>query len=444
MSREPTRIVILGGGFGGLYAAMRLDRTLARQDDVEVILVSRENFFLFTPLLHEVAASDLDPSHIVNPVRKLLRRVRFFHGEAGRIDFDRRVVHAGHGDGPHAHELPYDHLVIGIGAVTHDFGTPGVRERAFTMKSLADAMQLRGHLIRSLEEADFECACPEREQLLTVVVAGGGFAGIETAASIHDFRHVALRHYPNLRPEDLRMVVVHPGQVVLPELGEALGRYAQEKLRHRGVEILTGRKVAAFDDEGVRLDDGRVIPCQTLVWTAGTAPHPLVGTVPASKLRGRIATDAFLRVPGLPGVWAAGDAAAVPEDGRGAVSPPTAQHACRQGRILADNLTATVLGRSLRPFRFRTLGQLASLGRRTGVARVLGMRFTGFIAWWLWRTIYLMKLPRFEKKLRVALDWTLDLVFTKDLVQYLGRRTRTAPEAVPRAAEPAAVGEGAS
>ncbi len=423
---NPTRILILGGGFGGLATAMELDRSLARRPGVEITLVNGDNFSLFTPMLHEVAASDLDLTHIVNPIRKLLKRVGFFCGEVESIDLQRKLVAVWHGDDHHHHELPYDHLVIAMGSVTNFYGLPGLSERALTMKTLGDAIGLRNRIIANLEQADFECCADQRRHLLTFVVAGGGFAGVETAASIHDFILEALHFYRNLAPEMVRVVLVHSGEIILPELSPRLGAYAQKKLAARGVEIITKARVASLDDQGVHLNDGSTIVTSTLVWTAGTCPNPMLADLPCPQERGRITVDEYLAVPGVPGLWAVGDCAVVPDPRTGKPHPPTAQHALREGRRLARNVAAEVLGRSERkkPFRFRTLGQLASIGRRTGVANVLGVNFSGFIAWWMWRTIYLSKLPRLEKKVRVALDWTLDLVFSKDLVQF---KTARAP-----------------
>jgi NADH:quinone reductase (non-electrogenic) len=425
---EPTRIVILGGGFAGLYAALELERDLAREPGVEVTLVCRDNFHLFTPMLHEVAASDLDFTDIVNPLRKLLRRVRLFVGEIEAIDLQARRVHVSHSDEHHHHELPYDHLVVALGSITNFAGLPGLAERALTMKSLGDAILLRNRLIENLETADFECCAHVRAPLLTVVVAGGGFAGVETLAAVNDFAREALRFYPNLEAKDLRMVLVHSGDAILPELGPALGRYAQEKLVGRGVEVRLGTRVAAVGADGITLGDGTEIPTRMLVWTAGTAPNPLLSALPCMKERGRVLTDACMRVPEWPGVWALGDCALVP-DPSGGYYPPTAQHALRQGHRVARNIAATLRGGAPRPFVFSALGQLAAIGRRTGVARILGLQFSGFLAWWLWRTIYLSKLPRLEKKLRVMLDWTLDVVFSKDLVQITTLRSPTVSHA---------------
>lgn len=427
MGEERTNIVILGGGFGGLYTALELERSLARDPNTSITLVNRENFIAFTPMLHEVAASDLDITHIVNPLRKMLKRVNLFLGDVQGIDLKGKEVVVAHGSDNHTHVLPYDHLVIGLGAITNFYQIPGLEEGTLTMKSLGDAIHLRNRLIANLEEADTEFAVKAclREPLMTCVVAGGGFAGVETVAAVNDFVRDALRFYPNLQKEQIRMVLVHSGPVILPELSERLGRYAQTKLAKRGVEIRLNVRVTGMTEEGVQLSDGTTIRARTVVWTAGTAPNPLLDSLSCPKDRGRILTNEYLEVPGQPGVWAVGDCALVPDRKTGQAYPPTAQHALREGRILARNIEAAVRGGRKKAFVFSTLGQLATIGRRTGVGNILGVNFSGFIAWWLWRSIYLGKLPRAEKKLRVALDWTLDLLFSKDLVQFPTLRSRT-------------------
>ena len=427
MGDTHTRVLILGGGFGGLYTALELEKRLARDPDVEITLVNRENFISFTPMLHEVAASDLDLTHIVNPIRKMLKRVNLFLGDVQDIDLPAKEVVVAHGSDHHTHTLPYDHLVIGLGAITNFYQLPGLEERALTMKALGDAIHLRNHLIANLEEADTECAVKAclREPLMTCVVAGGGFAGVETIAAVNDVVHDALRFYRNLRADQIRMVLVHSGPVILPELSERLGRYAQKKLAKRGVEIRLNVRVNGVTDEGVQLSDGTALRTKTVVWTAGTAPNPLLSALPCNTDRGRLVTNEFLEVPDYPGVWAVGDCALIPDRKTGQAYPPTAQHAVRQGRVLGRNIAAAVRGGRKRPFVFSTLGQLATIGRRTGVANILGINFSGFVAWWLWRSIYLSKLPRTEKKLRVAIDWTLDLLFSKDLVQFSTFRSPT-------------------
>lgn len=411
------RVLILGAGFGGLYTALGLERELSAESNVEVMLVNRQNFSLFTPMLHEVAASDLDMTHIVNPIRRLLRRVRFFHAEVKHIDLAAKTVRVAHGPTRHSHTLNYDQLVLALGSTTNFFGLPQLEQRVITMKSLSDAVRLRNQMIDMLEEADFECAAGSRPQLLSVVVAGGGFAGSETVAAVNDFLRESIPLYPHLEKATLRVVLVHPGGVILPELGPKLGTYAQKKLAARGVEIRVNTKIKYVDDDAVVLTDDSRIPTSTVVWTAGASPNPLIAALPCKLIRGRIATDQYLEIPDWPGVWALGDCAASLDPKTDQPYPPTAQHALRQGTVVANNVIAAISGGKKRPFSFSTLGLLAAIGRRTGVANILGVNFSGFIAWFLWRTIYLWKLPRFEKKIRVALDWTLDLIFGKDLVR---------------------------
>jgi NADH dehydrogenase len=418
MTATPVRVVILGGGFGGLYTAIHLEKRWPRGVPLELTLVSRDNHMLFTPMLHEVAASDVDITHVVNPVRKLLKRGTFFAGEVEGISLADREVQVRHVDGGHAHTLPFDHLVLALGSVTNFFNLPGLAERAFTMKSLGDAIAIRNRAIQLLEEADFECYAADRHDLLTLVVAGGGFAGAETAAALNDFLRDALGFYRHLRPADLRVVLVHPGPVLLPELDPALGEYAGKELMRQGIEVRLNTRVTSMTDAGVVLDDGSLIATRTLVWTAGTTANPALASLTCEKDRGRVRVADTLAVPGYPGIWALGDCAAIPDPRTGRQQPPTAQHALREAKVAASNIIAQHQGRPLRAFRFPGLGQLAAIGRRRGVAQIFGFKFSGFIAWLLWRTIYLSKLPRFERKVRVALDWALDLVFTKDIVQF--------------------------
>src|SRR6266581_3723340 len=433
------RIVVLGGGFGGLYTALEIERSIARDPDVEVTLVNHDNFFLFTPMLHEVAASDLDMTHIVNPIGKLLKRVQFFQGDVERISLNEKRIEVSHSTDHHHHELEYDQLVIGVGNITNYYNLPGLEQHALTMKSLGDAIFLRNRLIQNMEEADFECT-DARTPLMTIVVAGGGFAGVETVAAVNDFLRDAIPFYNNLQERDLRIVLVHSGAVILPELNAKLGFYAQGKLKERGIELRLDTRVLSYRNGIVELSDGSSVSTRTLVWTAGTAPHPILDTIPCSKERGRVATNEYMEVSDWPGVWAVGDCASIPDPRSGKPYPPTAQHALRQGRVLARNMCAVIRGGVKKPFVFSTLGQLAAIGKSTGVAQMFGFNFSGFVAWWLWRTIYLSKLPRFEKKCRVALDWSLDLLFSKDLVQFTTVRTASVqhveePKAMEREAQ---------
>jgi NADH dehydrogenase len=430
------RIVILGGGFGGLYTALKLEGALSHLPYVEVTLVNRENFFLFTPLLHEVAASDVDITHIVNPIRKLLHRVNFFHGEVRRIDLPSRRIHVVHGPEFHPHEMEYDYLVIALGGTTNFYGIPGLQEHALTMKSLGDAIHLRNRLIDLLEEADSECAVGMRKNLLTVAVAGGGFAGVETVAAVNDFLRQATRSYHHLSKDLIRTVLIHAGPLILPELGDALGAYAQSELAKRKVAVCTSTKVRGMSTKGLELSDGSTLSAATVVWTAGTSPSPILEALPCEKQTGRLVVNEFMEVPGWDGVWALGDCALLMDPRTGKPYPATAQHAMREGKTVAKNILAAIRGGTKKPFEYSTIGLLAATGRRTGVANILGLNFSGFIAWFLWRTIYLSKLPRLEKKLRVALDWALDLLFTKDLVHFM--ILRSGGESRPDSAESAA------
>ena len=419
---KKTKVIILGGGFGGVYTALRLDKTLARRADVEVILVSRDNFLLFTPMLHEVASGDLNPSDIVNPIRRMLKRLQFVQADVRSINLAAKRVHCTRNLSPAPLDLDYDHLVLALGSETNFFGLQGVAENAATLKTLGDAALLRARVLGILEMASLEPDASIRKRMLTFVVAGGGFAGVETIGAINDLVHEALRYYPQLASQEVRVVLVHPGEFVLPELGETLGRYAQQKLVERSVEIRPKTKVTSYINSLVALSSGDALPATTLIWTAGVTPNPVIAQLPCKSEKGRVVVDEFLEVPGFAGLWAMGDCAAVPDANIGGRQPPTAQHALRQAQHAAKNIEAVLGGYQKKPFRFSTIGQLASIGHRHGVANILGINFSGFIAWFLWRSVYLLKLPRLAKKTRVALSWLLEMIFSKDLEQMLTLR----------------------
>jgi NADH dehydrogenase len=291
------------------------------------------------------------------------------------------------------------------------------------MKSLSDAALLRNQMVALLEQAFLENDEARRKELLTFVTAGGGFAGVETTGAVNDFVRETLKFYPSLREEEMRVVVVHPGKFLLPELGEELGRYSEKKLAQRKVEIIKGVRVAGYDGSVVKLTDGTSIPAATLIWTAGVKPVAAIESLECKKERGRILVNEYLAVPGVDGLWACGDCAAVPDGYEtGKFFPPTAQHGMREAITAAKNMEAAIDGRELQPFTFATLGQLATIGRRTGVAMIFGFKFSGLIAWAMWRGIYLMKLPRLAKKLRVLMDWTLDLLFGREIEQMITLR----------------------
>jgi NADH dehydrogenase len=342
-------------------------------------------------------------------------------------------------------EFEFDHLLLTLGSEINFFDTEGVREWAVTMKNLTDAALLRDLMVALLEEASLRRDDTARRELLTFVTAGGGFSGAETTGAINDFVRETVRYYPQLGEHLVRVIVVHPGNFLLPELGEELGKYAERKLRQRKVEVIKGTRVAAYDGSVVTLSDGTSILARTLIWTAGVKPSACIASLPYEKERGRLRVNEYLAVPGLAGVWAAGDCAAVPDVRNHKFHPPTAQHGLREGLVAAKNIEATILGCPLKPFVFTTLGQLATIGHRAGVAKVFGLKFSGFIAWWLWRSVYLAKLPGLAKKLRVMVDWTLDLFFGREIeqtltprdVEVLARLRARAKKGIPAAGKPA-------
>src|SRR5438067_5077536 len=419
---KKTAVIIAGGGFAGLSAAMYLDKTLARREEIEVTLISRENFILFTPMLHEVAAGDLYPGDIVNPLRRILRHVKFVEADVLAIDLNARRVHCVGGVADYELEFEFDHLLLTLGSETNFFNMDGVRDWSVTMKSLTDAALLRNRMVALLEEASLQSDEAERRQLLTFVTAGGGFSGAETTGAVNDFLRETVRYYPGLNEELIRIVVIHPGDFLLPELGQELGDYAERKLRERKVDVIKDVRLASYDGTVITLTDGNKISASTLIWTAGVSPSPVIAPLPCQKERGRLLVSEYLAVTGVPGLWAAGDCAAVPISNTDKFHPPTAQHGLRGGLVAAKNIAAVVLDRPLKPFTFTTLGQLATIGRRTGVAMVFGMKFSGFIAWCLCWSVYLMKLRRLAKKLRVMVGWTLDLFFSRDIEQMITLR----------------------
>jgi NADH:ubiquinone reductase (H+-translocating) len=347
-----------------------------------------------------------------------LRKVQLFAGEVEEIDFPNNQLTLSHGFKRHFHTFSYDRLILALGSITNFYNVPGLAQRALTMKSLGDAVALRNRLIAHLEETDTDCARDHREPLLTFVVAGG-FAGVETIAAVNDFLRHALPLYRSLSEKMLRLVLVHPGAAILPELGPELGHYAQKKMVERGIEIILNNRVADVSEESVTLTDGMKIRSSTIIWTAGTTPNPILENLPCAKDHGRVVVNDYLQVPDWPRVWAIGDCAILMDRHTGRPYPATAQHALRQGTVAAQNVVASIRGLPAKRFSFRTLGQMAAIGQRVGVADILGVRFSGFIAWWLWRTIYLSKLPGWDRKIRVALQWTLDILCSKDVTQYL-------------------------
>ena len=420
---EKTRIVILGGGFGGIFTAKRLEERLKDDPSVEVALVNRENYFVFQPLLPEVAGGAILPTQMLNPIRRMLPRTQFFESEVEKVDLAKKEVRIVVGEGRSLRILPFDQLVVALGTIVDLSRLPGMCEHSLPLKNVGDAFYLRNHVIGCLEKADIETDEGLKKALITFVVVGGGFSGVETIGELQEMVHLVLPSYRNVRPEDVRFVLVHGQERILPEVVPSLGTYAEAKLRSRGIEILLNTRSKAATSESVFLEGREPIPTRTIVCTIGNAPTPLLGTLGCPTERGRLVVDETTAVPGFAGVWSLGDCAAVPDTVAGGTYAPTAQNAIRQAKVCADNIVATLRGEPRRSFRFKGLGSLASIGGRSAVAQVMGLRLSGFVAWWMWRTIYLMKLPGWERRLRVAIDWTLDLLFPRNLVQLRVFRT---------------------
>lgn len=420
----PVRIVILGGGFAGTATAEQLERRFGARLAVNLTLISEGNVLLFTPMLAEVAGSSLEPSHISSPLRTSLHRTQVLRARVTGIDCDRRVVLAEAGNGAEPLNIPYDHLVFALGSKANYFGNENVRNNSFDFKSLLDAIRIRNHVIEMFELADAEECKIARREMLTFVVAGGGFAGVELAGAMNDFARGILADYPRLRPADVEVIVVHPHDVILPELSRSLSEYARRHMELRGVHFELGRRVLDAGPSAVRLDT-REIRTRTLVWTAGTLPNPLLrDTGLETDKRGAVVVENTLAVKDKPGLWALGDCAAVIDARTGKLCPPTAQFALRQGRVLARNIKAQIEGRELEPFHFDSLGALCVVGHHTACAEFnlprpirKPVRFSGLLAWLMWRGIYVSKLPGLERKVRVLVDWTIELFFPRDIVQ---------------------------
>ena len=420
MSPGPTRILILGGGFGGVYTALTLERHLRRdlrRGTVEIALVNRENYIVFQPMLPEVISGSIGLVDTISPIRRLCPNTNLYTRPIEKIDIQSKRILTGAGLGMRPCDIEYDHLVIALGNVTNLADLPGLAEHALPFKYLGDALTLRNRVIQTLEEAAIEPDPQVRRALLTFVVAGGGFSGVEVVAELNDFVRAVARNFRHLNTGDIRVILVHAGELIFPELPRSLAEFAQRLLSKRGVEIRLRTRLVGATAEAALLEGEERIATRTVVSTVSSVPNPLVTALPVNKDRGRIIVDGHLAVPDYPGVWAAGDCAFVVDGGSGEPCPPTAQHAIRQARCLAENLMATLRGAPKTRFAFTALSKMASLGHRSAVGEIFGVQVSGFLAWWLWRTMYLMKLPGLDRKIRVATDWTLDLILPPDIVQ---------------------------
>jgi NADH dehydrogenase len=419
MADNPKRILILGGGFGGVYTARYLEKLL-KPSEASIHLVNRENYWVYQPMLPEVISGSIGITDVVSPIRRLCPRTHLVMREVEEIDLKNKVVVVSPGFKPRRMELAYDYLVIALGGVTNFYGMPGMIEHAKPFRTLADALVLRNHVLHALEEADVESDPDLRAKLLTFVVGGGGFSGVEAVAELNDFIRRVKRNYLRLRDQPVRCVLVHSRDRILPEMTETLALFAQKILRKRGVEIILKDRLVAASSEKAILKSGREIACKTIVSTVPSVLAPVLAKLDCAKGSrdgGGLVVNGNLEFMGYEGsVWALGDCASA-KTSAGSPVPPTAQHAVREAATVALNIRAKIMGAPSRTFAFEGLGKLGSLGHFSAVAEILGVRVSGLAAWLLWRGIYLMKMPGIRNKVRIALDWIVALVFPPDLVQ---------------------------
>src|SRR5918996_1706204 len=468
---HPKEILILGGGFAGVEVLRRLQDRFQNDVSVNITMVSKDNFFLFTPMLHEVASGMIETRHIVTPIRAFCNRAKFYAAKVKSVDLKNRqvqiesplssrsIVNANSSNLEGAalpsyqeqeqgsshlllsnlgkaqlSNLSYDYLVIALGSETKFFDMADIEKHALTIKSWNDAIVIRNHIIHQLEQAELllrerpfsdkkyssDSDITNKENLLTFVVVGGGFAGVETAGELNDFLRDSVKdYYHNIEPKDIRVIIIQSGNRLLPEMSKELSKFAMEKLTQSGVEVLLNARVTGATSTSVRLKDGRSIPTKTIIWSGRIAPNPIIEelTCEHDKKSGRIITNKYLELQGYPGVFALGDCAFIIDPNTGDPYPPTAQHAIREGTVVAQNIISLIEGKpgNKKVFEYKTKGMMASIGKRNGVGAILGIEVQGFIAWWIWRMYYLANLPTLQKKIRVMADWTLDFFFKRDV-----------------------------
>ncbi len=410
------RIVIMGAGFAGAYCAYELSRLM--KDKVDILVIDTHNYFVFHPLLVEAGVGHLEPRHVIVPLRVFLpRRVRFRVGNLVAVDPDERQVKyriTGENDVRFTH---YDHFVLAMGSVTSFPPVPGLRKNAFQVKTLGDAIELRDHIVLQLERANVARSEEEKRRILRMVIVGASYTGAEVAGEFRHYILDAIRLYRNLKPEDCEVILMERGPRILPALSEKLSESATRRLRAKGVKVITGTTISKVDGSTLHVDDGTIIESENLVWCAGIAQNPMISGLPFPKdQRDIILCDPAGHVEGYENAWAIGDCASNPKPG-GGYYPPTAQAAIRLGLQAARNIANSLNGKPVKPIRFRDLGSFCVLGSHDGVANVMGIPFEGFPAWWLWRTVYLLKMPGFGRKLRIASDWTVGLFSRPDVVQ---------------------------
>ncbi|MDE1765681.1 MAG: NAD(P)/FAD-dependent oxidoreductase [Thaumarchaeota archaeon] len=423
---DQKRILVIGGGFAGIEVLRRLEKKFENDFTIDVSMVSKNNFLLFTPMLPEVASGMIETRHIVTPIRAFCKRARFYEATVSSIDFQKRqaVISSvtGNRNGSvnyHDHTLDYDYLVVSLGGETNFFGMDDVRKCSYTMKSLGDAIILRNHVIDMLEQASMEQDSESRQGLMTFVVVGGGFAGIETVGELNALVRDAVRDfYHDIDVKDIRMVLVDAGGKILPEVTDDLSKFATQKLKESGIDIILQNPVSSATQYDVKLKDGTVIVTHTLVWAGGVTPEKIVKELQCEHDKsGRIVVDRYLEVKGIAGVYALGDCASITDTHTGRPYPPTAQNAVEEAKVVANNLISAIRGGNKISFNYKSRGIMAQIGKRKGVGILFGIKTHGLLAWMIWRSYYLSSLPTLEKKLRVLTDWTIDMFFKPDITR---------------------------
>lgn len=426
----------MGGGFGGIYCAKKLETLIAkRKIDAEITLVSRQNYFVFTPMLPQVISGMIESNHVVVPIRQALKQTKFYEAGVSSIDVRNKKVNVevNGGEGPSFYlSLEYDHLVVSLGSDTNFLGISNIEDSVFTLKNLKDALVLRNHIIDMLERADIEVDPEKLKQMTNFIVVGGGLSGIETAAELNSFFSKAVKYYPNLKTRfqknPISITVIQSRDRILPEINSELASFTLKKLRRDGISVVLDSKVVNVTNGSTKISckDGRqsIIPANTVIWTAGISPNPITASIPCEKpASGRLPVDSFLRVKGYQNVWAVGDCAYIVHEITGEQFPATAQHALREAEIVAENIVSILKTEStteLKTFKYSRNAQMAVIGSKTAIANIAGVNLSGFLIWCLWRAVYLKKLPMFKKRLRVLFDWTMDLFFDPDLTHLRG------------------------
>jgi NADH dehydrogenase len=416
-SAKRKEILVIGGGYVGMYTALRLQRRL-RPGEASITVVDGKSYMTYQPFLPEAAAGSLEPRHVVISLRKVLRKCTVITGQVARLDVAHRTAHIVPVEGP-AYDHRFDLVVVAPGSVARTLPIPGLAEIAIGFKSISEAIYLRNTVIERLDAASSMTETAQKRKALTFVFIGGGYAGIEALAELEDMARDATTYYDGIEPSDLRFVLVEAADRILPEVSAGLGRYTVDRLVERGIDVRLQTRVESLQDNHVVLDDGTSFDAETVVWTAGVRPHPMLAEtdLPLDD-KGRVVATAYLQAENMPEVWVAGDCAAVPDltGPPGAVCGPSAQHAVRQAKTLADNIVATLRGEPVTEYKHAYAGSVASLGLHKGVAEVYGIRLKGWPAWLMHRTYHLSRVPTTNRKARVVMDWTLALFFKREVV----------------------------